>query len=62
LEVTPPLYQKVVQIFPSTWAMKGFNEVIVKGSGPLEVLPITLVLIGFAILFFIIGVSRLRFE
>jgi ABC-2 type transport system permease protein len=62
LEVTPPLYQKFVQIIPSTWAMKGFNEVIVKGNGPMEVLPITLMLIGFAILFFIIGVSRLRFE
>ena len=62
LEVTPPLYQKVVQIFPSTWAMKGFNEVIVKGSGPMDVLPITLVLIGFAVVFFIVGVRRLRFE
>ncbi len=62
LEVTPPLYQKIVQFLPSTWAMKGFNEVIVKGNGPLEVLPITLVLFGFAALFFIIGVRRLRFE
>ena len=62
LEVTPPFYQKVVQILPSTWAMKGFNEVIVKGSGPMEVLPITLVLMGFALIFFLIGVRRLRFE
>jgi hypothetical protein len=42
--------------------MKGFSEVIVKGSGPLEVLPITLVLLGFAAIFFVIGVRRLRFE
>jgi len=62
LEVTPPLYQKVVQILPSTWAMKGFNEVIVKGSGPMDVLPITLVLLGFAVVFFIVGVRRLQFE
>ena len=62
LEVTPPLYQKIVHIFPSTWAMKGFNEVIVQGSGPQEVLPITLVLLGFALVFFIIGIRRLRFE
>jgi len=62
LEVTPPLYQKIVQILPSTWAMKGFNEVIVRGSGPAEVLPITIVLLGFAALFFVIGVRRLRFE
>jgi ABC-2 type transport system permease protein len=62
LEVTPPLYQKVVHILPSTWAMKGFNEVIVKGSGPMEVLPIALVLLGFAAFFFLVGVRRLRFE
>jgi ABC-2 type transport system permease protein len=62
LEVTPPLYQKVVQIFPSTWAMKGFNEVMVRGGGPMDVLPITFVLLGFALIFFIIGVRRLRFE
>lgn len=62
LEITPPLYQKIVLIFPSTWAMKGFNEVIVKGSGPMEVMPITVVLLGFALIFFIIGVRRLRFE
>jgi len=62
LEVTPPLYQKIVQILPSTWAMKGFNEVIVKGGGPMDVLPISMVLLGFAVVFFIVGVRRLRFE
>ena len=62
LEVTPPLYQKIVQFLPSTWAMKGFNEVIVKGGGPMDVLPISMVLLSFAVLFFIIGVRRLRFE
>jgi len=62
LEVTPALYQKVVHIFPSTWAMKGFSEVMVKGGGPMDVLPTTLVLLGFALIFFIIGVRRLRFE
>ena len=62
LEVTPPLYQKIVKILPSTWAMKGFNEVIVKGSGPMDVLPITVILLGFALIFFAIGVRRLQFE
>ena len=62
LEVTPPLFQKVVQVLPSTWAMKGFNEVIVKGGGPLDVLSICLVLLGFALIFFLIGIKRLRFE
>jgi ABC-2 type transport system permease protein len=62
LEITPHLYQKIVQIFPSTWAMKGFNEVIVLGGGPVDVLPSVGVLLGFAVLFFIVGVRRLQFE
>ena len=62
LEITPPIYQKVVQILPSTWAMKGFNEVLVLGGGPSDVLLPFTVLLGFAVIFFAIGVRRLRFE
>jgi ABC-2 type transport system permease protein len=62
LEITPPLYQKVVQILPTTWAMKGFNQVLVLGGGPADVLLPVVVLLGFAVLFFTIGVHRLRFE
>ena len=62
LEITPPIYQKIVQILPSTWAMKGFNEVIVTGGSPMDVLPISLILLGFAVIFFFVGTRRLRFE
>ena len=62
LEITPPIYQKVVQILPSTWAMKGFNEVLVLGGGPKDVLLPVTILLGFAAVFFAIGVRRLRFE
>ena len=61
LEITPPLYQKVVQILPSTWAMKGFNEVLVLGGGPEDVILPVSVLLGFALLFFFIGAQFLAF-
>ena len=33
LEVTPPAYQAVVKVLPTTWAMIGFNDVILRGQG-----------------------------
>jgi ABC-2 type transport system permease protein len=60
LEITPPLYQKIVQVLPSTWAMKGFNKVIVQGGDPETVLNITLVLLGFAVIFFVVGIWKLE--
>lgn len=62
LEVTPPLYQKVVQVLPTTWAMKGFTDVIMRGQTVVGVLPEVAVLLGFALLFFVVGVWRFRYE
>ncbi len=62
LEITPPLYQSVVKVLPTTWAMIGFSNVIVRGQGPQAVLPQVGVLLLFAGLFFAIGIWRLRFD
>jgi ABC-2 type transport system permease protein len=62
LEVTPQVYQKVVQVLPTTWAMKGFTDVIVRGQGLSGVLPEAAILLGFALVFFILGVWRFRYE
>lgn len=62
LEITPPTYQAVVKALPSTWAMIGFNDVIVRGQGLTAVLPETGILLGFALLFFAVGIRRLRYE
>ena len=59
LEITPPSYQTIVRIFPSTWAMLGFNDIIVKGQSFSGVLPEMLVLLGFALLFSAIGIWKL---
>jgi len=62
LEITPPAYQAAVSIVPSTWAMRGFSDVILRGQGVDGVLMETLVLTGFAVLFFMLAVRRFRFE
>jgi len=62
MEITPPAFQTLAQIFPTTWAMRGFTDVIVRGQGPEGVLLETLVLLGFAVIFFALGVWRFKYE
>jgi ABC-2 type transport system permease protein len=61
LEITPPAYQAIVKILPTTWAMIGFNDVILRGLGVTSILPVVGVLIVFAAIFFSLGIWRLRF-
>lgn len=62
VEITPPVYQQVVKIFPTTWAVAGFSDVVVRGQGVAGILPEAGVLLAFAAVFFGIGFWRLRYE
>jgi ABC-2 type transport system permease protein len=62
LELFPKSLQNVVQILPTTWAMRGLLDIVLRGQGLGAVLPIAGVLLGFAALFFSIGVWRFRYE
>ena len=62
IEVTPTAYQAAVQVLPSTWAMRGFNDVILRGQGVAGILPEAGILMLFAAAFFIIGILRLNKE
>ena len=62
LEITPPAFQAFAQIFPTTWAMRGFSDVIVRGQGPEGVLLECGILLAFAALFFGLGIWRFRYE
>ncbi len=62
LEITPKIYQTVVKVLPTTWAMSGFTDVIVRSKGVVDILPNVLILLGFAAVFFFIGVRRMRFD
>lgn len=62
LEGTPLAYQAVVKIFPTTWAMIGFTNIIVRGGGVISILPQVGVLLLFAAGFFAIGIWRFKYE
>ncbi len=62
LELFPPVVQNVVRILPTTWAMQGLLDIVLRGRGLLDILPEAGVLLGFAAVFFAIGVWRFRYE
>jgi linearmycin/streptolysin S transport system permease protein len=62
LEVFPPAVANAVKILPTTWAMMGMTQLTVYNAGLVEILPYAAVLIGFAVVFFIVGVLRFRYE
>ena len=62
LELFPPTVQNAVKILPTTWAMQGLLDLVLRGKDLVDILPETGVLLGFAVLFFTVGVLRFRYE
>lgn len=62
LELFPPAIQSAVRILPTTWAMQGMLDLGLRGGGLVDILPEAGVLLGFAVIFFSVGVIRFRFE
>jgi ABC-2 type transport system permease protein len=62
LELFPPVIQNAVKVLPTTWAMQGMLDLVLRGGGLQNVLPEVGVLLGFAVIFFSLGVWRFRFE
>jgi ABC-2 type transport system permease protein len=62
LELFPPAIQNAVKILPTTWAMQGMLDLVLRGKGLLDILPEAGVLLGFAAVFFTVGVLRFRYE
>lgn len=63
LEITPPLFRQIVQILPSTWAMRAYTDILARGATLGDVLPSVGALLGFAVVFTLIGVLRFnRYE
>ncbi len=60
LEVTPQLYRQVVQILPSTWAMRAYTDLLARNASVVQILPHTGILLGFAALFTCLGTLRFR--
>jgi len=62
LELFPEVVRTIVHILPTTWAMQGLLDLVLRGHGLLEILPEAGVLLGFAAVFFVVGVWRFRYE
>jgi linearmycin/streptolysin S transport system permease protein len=62
LELFPPAVQTMVKILPTTWAMRGLLDIVLRGQGLTAILPEAGVLLVFAFLFFVIGIWRFRYE
>ncbi len=62
LEVTPAGFQQATQLLPSTWAMRGLNDVVLRGADVAAVAPSVGVLLAVAAAFRLLAVPRLRFE
>ena len=62
LELFPPAVQNAVKVLPTTWAMQGMLDLVLRGGGLPQVLPEAGVLLVFAAVFFSVGVWRFRYE
>lgn len=62
LELFPQAVQTIVQVLPTTWAMKGMMDLLAHGQNLAGILPEAGVLLGFAALFFVVGIARFRYE
>ena len=62
LELFPPAIQTAVKVLPTTWAMQGMLDLVLRGGALVDILLEAGVLLGFAVIFFSVGVWRFRFE
>jgi ABC-2 type transport system permease protein len=62
LEMFPQVVQNIVKVLPTTWAMRGLLDIVLRGQGLIAILPEAAILLGFTTLFFGIGIWRFRYE
>ena len=62
IELFPQVMRSAAQALPTYWAMQGMLDILVRGQGVADVLLEAFVLSAFALVFFIIGVLRFRYE
>ena len=62
IDVTPFWMQTMAKILPTYWGMTALQDVILRGANFSSVLPSTLILLGFGMLFLVVGSRVFRYE
>lgn len=62
LELFPPTMQTAAHVLPMTWAMQALTDLAVRGKDFAAVLPAIGFMLASALVFFIVGVMRFRYE
>ncbi|UYX52802.1 ABC transporter permease [Bacillus thuringiensis] len=62
VEIEPAWMQTAANFVPQTWAMRGFTELIVRGGTLADIGGYIGILILFAGVFFVIGLTRIRYD
>ncbi|MBN2388810.1 MAG: ABC transporter permease [Anaerolineales bacterium] len=62
LELFPEAVRSMVKVLPTTWAMQGLLDLVLRGQPWTAILPEAGVLLGFAAVFFVIGILRFKYE
>jgi ABC-2 type transport system permease protein len=62
IELFPEVVRNIVKVLPTTWAMQGMLDILLRGQGVAGILPEAGVLLAFAAVFFMIGIWRFKFE
>jgi ABC-2 type transport system permease protein len=52
----------VGKVVPHYWAMQAYNDLMIRGTGVAEILPYLGVLALFVVVFFVVGLMRIRFD
>ncbi|MGZ4105818.1 MAG: ABC transporter permease [Tumebacillaceae bacterium] len=62
LDIVSDTMRGIAQFVPQFWAMQGFTELVARGGGVADILGPVAVLLGFAAVFLVAGISRVRYE
>ena len=62
IEIVPIWMQNLALVLPTGWAMRGFQDLLVRGLGWQAIAPSAMVLLAFGIVFLGVGVWRFRYE
>jgi ABC-2 type transport system permease protein len=60
IDIVPEWMQRAAQITPAYWAMRGFQDIIVREQGVRAVLPSAAVLVAMGALFLAVGLNRFK--